>query len=177
MNLGDTSHVCTMRALLSLLLPPFAAGILPKGLQQLTSDTYHTTVTGSPPSFVAFVRASQPHYADIHPLFAELGEKIRNMRIVEVDCDAHGALCAPFNIRRFPYLAYYTEDTNTSGVESARPYLGRRTRAGLEEFAKKVTTPAIHELESAPSPEVVVSRDSAALIFETLALSSSPPSI
>ena len=123
--------------LLLFSLPRPVVGILPKGLQQLTADTYHSTVTGSPPSFVAFVRASQPHYADIHPLFVDLADKIRNMRIAEVDCDAHASLCAPFNIRRYPYLAYYTEDTSTSGVESARPYVGKRTRAGLEEFVKK----------------------------------------
>jgi hypothetical protein len=169
-------HASLRCAIFATLLLP-AACILSKGLQQLTADTFHTTVTGSPPSFVAFVRPSQPHYADIHPLFVELGDKVRNMRIIEVDCDSHGGLCEPFRIRRFPYLAFYTEDTNTSGVESARPYQGKRTRAGLEEFVKKVTTPAIHELESAPSPEVVVSEIGGEAVFLMLqpALPPLPP--
>ena len=147
-------------SLLLLLLCGSGSAMIPKGLQTLTLDTWGpATVTGSPPTLAAFVHAGQQGAASaaaLHDILVKLAEDVRNVRVVEVDCAAEAALCRNFHVRRHPYLAYFTEDTNTSGVESARPYQGRRTAEGLRQFLKKITTPAINEIESAPTVDIMV---------------------
>jgi hypothetical protein len=131
--------------------------MLPKGLQTLTFETWGpSTVTGSPPTLAAFTRPDDPSYGVLHDIMVKLADDIRNVRIVEVNCAAEPTLCKNFQVKRFPYLAYFTEDTTTSGVESARPYLGKRNAEGLRQFIKKITTPAINEIESAPSVDVMI---------------------
>jgi hypothetical protein len=145
---------------LLLLLCGSGSAMIPKGLQTLTFDTWGAaTVTGSPPTLAAFVHAGQQGAASaaaLHDILAKLADDVRNVRVVEVDCAAEAALCKNFHVRRYPYLAYFTEDTNTSGVESARPYQGKRTAEGLRQFIKKITTPAINEIESAPTVDIMV---------------------
>lgn len=139
------------------LLTLVACSILPKGLQHLTLSTWDTShVTGSPPSLVSFVRPSDPSYPALHSIFSKLGDDLKNVRVIEVNCEEEADLCRNFQVRRYPYIAYFTEDTNTTGVEAARPYLGKRTEEGLRQFLKKITTPAINEMESAPTVDIMV---------------------
>ena len=139
------------------LLTLVACSILPKGLQHLTLSTWDTShVTGSPPSMVSFVRPSDPSYPALHSIFSKLGDDLKNVRVIEVNCEEEADLCRNFQVRRYPYIAYFTEDTNTTGVEAARPYLGKRTEEGLRQFLKKITTPAINEMESAPTVDIMV---------------------
>ena len=148
-----------MMLLLPLLLSLAAATILPKGLQTLTFDTWGpSTITGSPPSLVAFTHPGEQGagYTVLHDIMSKLADDVRNVRVVEVNCAQEAVLCRNFAVRRYPYLAYFTEDTNTSGVESARPYQGRRNNEGLRQFVKKITTPAINEIESAPTVDIMV---------------------
>lgn len=144
--------------MLFLLIISIVSGtIIPKGLQTLTLiqwDKDH--ITGSPPTVVAFVRRGDDSYIAVHDIFTRLGDDVKSVRIAEVNCDEEIELCKNFHVRNTPYIAYFAEDTNTTGVESARPYLGKRTEEGLRSFLKKITSPAINVMESAPTVDIMI---------------------
>ena len=86
--------------------------------------------------FVKFFAPWCGHCKKLAPVWIQLAEQMKNqLKIAEVNCENHGALCLAEDVQGYPMLLYYDDD----GVKSE--YTGGRKLEQLQGFVEKVLKP------------------------------------
>ncbi|KAI1792500.1 thioredoxin-domain-containing protein [Ganoderma leucocontextum] len=92
--------------------------------------------------FVKFFAPWCGHCKKLAPTWTQLASQMQHkLNIVEVDCEAHNALCKSQGISGYPMLYYY------GGKGTRTEYSGGRKLEQLLAFAEKVSGPGIQELK------------------------------
>lgn len=91
--------------------------------------------------FVKFYAPWCGYCKKLEPTWHELEKRVRDMGVVvaRVDATRHEMLAHHFEIRGFPTLIFFKGDKQFT-------YSGPRTLDSLEEFVKRVSGPAVHEI-------------------------------
>ncbi|KAJ3572597.1 hypothetical protein NP233_g2977 [Leucocoprinus birnbaumii] len=101
-----------------------------------------TSVLEQGPAFVKFYAPWCGHCKKLAPTWVQLAAHMKNkVTIAEVDCDAHGSLCASQKIQGYPTLVYYAP-----GVRSE--YTGGRRLDQLRAFAETASEGRLHPLHN-----------------------------
>ncbi|KXN90554.1 Thioredoxin domain-containing protein 5 [Leucoagaricus sp. SymC.cos] len=94
------------------------------------------------PAFVKFYAPWCGHCKKLRPTWINLAAHLQNkVTIAEVDCEAHGSLCASQKIQGYPTLIFFT-----NGVRSE--YTGGRRLDQLRAFAETASEGRLHPLHS-----------------------------
>ncbi|KAI0751693.1 thioredoxin-domain-containing protein [Daedaleopsis nitida] len=95
--------------------------------------------------FVKFFAPWCGHCKKLAPHWTQLAGLMRHkLNVVEVNCEAHGALCRQEGVSGYPMLFYYG-GKNAGKTE----YTGGRKLEQLKAFAEKVSGPGVQELKYA----------------------------
>lgn len=94
------------------------------------------------PAFVKFFAPWCGHCKRLAPIWVQLAAHMKDkLTVAEVDCEAHGSLCASHRVPGYPTLIYFS-----SGVRSE--YTGGRKLDQLKAFAETALDGRLHPLHS-----------------------------
>lgn len=110
-------------------------------------------------AFIKFFAPWCGHCKKLAPTWVQLAAHLKNkVTVAEVDCEAHGSLCAQENIQGYPTLIYYNK-----GIRSE--YNGGRRLDQLKSFAETAVEGRIHPLDNDSQLKTLVEEHNVLYLF------------
>lgn len=113
---------------------------------------------------VLFYNPSCKPCQEVKPVWIELADKLYGViKVAAVNCAEEEELCDEFDIKSFPTIMYFPENT----AKSHEKYTGKRTYKDISEFAvskmqsfvRVVTDANFAEFEAAEMPKIILFTD------------------